>query len=498
MRHLSALGILSGMAALAAIPAMPQQNFRLDTTFRTDIVQQNVNSLVLLQSGNLLLSGMMRFPGDMSTRGSMRLFPNGSRDVSFPSFPFTVGSGKLVLWNSGYYVNVGNAPRKLDSEGLLDPSFIALNLGPYILSQQGGDYHVFPDGRVLLTGQYLLSDTARGFVGQYTLVWLTNTGYLDTTRVHHQANGPMWNFTEMPDGKFVCACTCSQYDGQPVDKLFRVEADGSLDTSFHSGVNYGNVYAYAPLADGRCIIGGNFGFTQLPGAIFQLVRLMPDGSMDETFHNDHQFEIGELTGIPKPVTITPWGADKFFVPGHYRSVDGLPRSGICVVDSSGELLPYFENCTAGTFTYYGQTAASFVGVAPAQDSTSFYIWGTFVGFNDGMVNDTSQRFISRVYLEDTPTVVQEKPTPVEHGEYRIQPNPARGWAAFNYDRKEIAPENGLIIVREITGRVVATLPMQGPIGQQVWDTRGVSPGVYMVEFRSGGHLLHTEKLIVQQ
>lgn len=77
-------------------------------------------------------------------------------------------------------------------------------------------------------------------------------------------------------------------------------------------------------------------------------------------------------------------------------------------------------------------------------------------------------------------------------------DPARGWAAFNYDRKDIAPVDGIITVREITGRVVATLPMQGPIGQQVWDTRQVAPGSYMVEFRVDGKLLHAEKLIVQQ
>ena len=31
----------------------------------------------------------------------------------------------------------------------------------------------------------------------------------------------------------------------------------------------------------------------------------------------------------------------------------------------------------------------------------------------------------------------------------------------------------------------------------VWDTRGVSPGTYLVEFSIGGKLQHVEKLIVQ-
>jgi hypothetical protein len=81
--------------------------------------------------------------------------------------------------------------------------------------------------------------------------------------------------------------------------------------------------------------------------------------------------------------------------------------------------------------------------------------------------------------------------------YGVLPNPARGWAAFNYDRKEVAPGDGTITVREVTGKVVATLPMHGPIGQQVWYTRSVAPGTYLVEFRNAKEALHTEKLIVQ-
>jgi hypothetical protein len=49
-----------------------------------------------------------------------------------------------------------------------------MNDGPYFASLQGGDYHVFPDGRVLMSGSHQLSDTIRGFVG-YEPIWFTNT-----------------------------------------------------------------------------------------------------------------------------------------------------------------------------------------------------------------------------------------------------------------------------------------------------------------------------------
>ncbi|MBZ0205398.1 MAG: hypothetical protein K8H89_03665 [Flavobacteriales bacterium] len=456
-----------------------------------------MNSVQPGADGTLIASGIMRFPGEFSDQRLVRLLPNGSRDPSFNNSG--LGGGKIIPWEDKLYVDAGLIRRILLPSGNLDQSFrVGYSTIPYFLIQQGGDYHVFPDGRVLLTGQYLLSDTVRGYEGQYNLVWITNTGYLDTTRTHRQANGPLWEFSEMPDGRFICTCSCSQYDGQPVDKLFRIEADGALDTSFHTDVNYGNIYTYSPLADGRVLVGGNFKRAAAPDEVLQLVRLLPDGSLDPTFDNHHQFGIGELSGIPKPSGIIPWGTDKYFIAGHYQEVDGEPRGGLSVVDSTGQLLPYFENCTPGPFTYYGQTAASFVGIAPTADSTAFYIWGNYVGYNDGTVNDTLQRFVSRVYLSDIHTGVPETPPEAHGSHFSIQPNPAHGLVTFNFETMDMGSKGGTIKVREVTGKVVAILPMHGPIGQQVWDTRSVSPGTYLVEFRDGKQVLHTEKLIVQQ
>ncbi|HRW90311.1 MAG TPA: hypothetical protein P5027_10200, partial [Flavobacteriales bacterium] len=158
-----------------------------------------------------------------------------------------------------------------------------MNDGPYFLSGSLGDYHIFPDGRVLLSGTHIMSDSIRGFEGTYELIWFTNTGYLDTTRVHRNANGPIWGFKELPDGKFICSCSCTQYEGQPVSRLFRVHADGALDTTFQTGVNWGNIFAYHPLPDGRVYVGGRYKRATAPNDTLFLARFLPDGSLDPTF-----------------------------------------------------------------------------------------------------------------------------------------------------------------------------------------------------------------------
>ena len=142
--------------------------------------------------------------------------------------------------------------------------------------------------------------------------------------------------------------------------------------------------------------------------------------------------------------------------------------------------------TIGTLTAWNNSALQLAGTTKVLTAESIKAANT----NIGTTKAKEQPQARMVHAHD-----EMPPAP---SSYTIMPNPARGWAAFNYDRKEIMPENGSIIVREITGRVVATLPMQGPIGQQVWDTRSVAAGAYMVEFRVGEHLLHPEKLIVGQ
>jgi hypothetical protein len=309
---------------------------------------------------------------------------------------------------------------------------------------------------------------------------------------------PLWEFSEMPDGRFICTCSCSQYDGQPVDKLFRIEADGALDTSFHTGFSYALLGAALPLQDGRVYAGGLM-MNNDPDTL-RLMRLLPDGSRDPTFISPH---IGGEGGWwpyfgTAVFEIFPFRQDQLIVAGQFTTVNGEPRGGICMIDTNGTLLPEFAGTALGPFTYQGTTNAVITNVYWANaDSTALYICGTYAGYNDGTVNDTLQRFVSRLLVQDMPTSVTEAPPAENSAHYSIMPNPARGWAAFNYNRKEVAPGDGMITVREVTGKIVATLPMQGPIGQQVWDTRSVAPGAYMVEFRDAKQLLHAEKLIVQ-
>ena len=478
------------VAALAAIVAFGQWQFRLDTTFRTEIMYEYVNSIAV-ESDGVILSGVMRFPAEMSDRLLTKLNEEGDR---IPSFPFAYGGGKLTRWNDRFYVGVGQTLRRVWPTGVVDGQFNEPNLSPYFTASQGGDYHVYEDGRVLVTGSHMLSDSIRGFVGSYQLIWFSNQGYLDTTRIHRQANGLLWRFTALPDGKFLCSCNCSVYDGQPVGRIFRIHEDGSLDTTFQTDVNSGSVAAYYPLADGRVLVGGNFRRAAEPDQILQFVRFMPDGSLDPSFNNFMYFGVADgLNSIPKVTNIVYWQDDMYFVMGVFRNVDGETRGGICVVDTTGQLLPYMDECLTGPFTYFGNTMASVHGIVPTPDGTGFYINGTYTGYTDGTINDTLQRFVSRLLVEEVNVAVREKEPPM--APFRIQPNPAKDQVTFTYSQALEDDPSESITIRDLGGKVIAMLPANAT-GLTTWYAGELRTGVYMVEYVSAGSIVHQEKLIV--
>ncbi len=95
------------------------------------------------------------------------------------------------------------------------------------------------------------------------------------------------------------------------------------------------------------------------------------------------------------------------------------------------------------------------------------------------------------------TVQRPTATPVEAAiGLQIHPNPASAWTAFTYK----LPGNGATLhlrVRDSQGRVLFFTPAAGEEGQVVWDSRGVSTGVYTVELLREGTVERTERLIIQ-
>lgn len=472
--------------------AFAQWSFRVDTTFRTDIVQRAVNSIVVLSNGELLLSGIMQFPSEFNDKRLVKLNDSGARNELF--YNSGLGGGTLISWNDKVYVNAGIPRRILLPSGNNDPTFVVGNFSvPYFLYLQGGDFHVYPDGSVLISGEHLLSDSIRGFEGVYNLVWFTNTGYLDTTRTHRQANGVIWNFKELPNGKFLCSCGCSQYEGQPVSRVFRIHPNGALDTTFNSDITNGFLKTYFPLSDGRVMVGGNFQSSLYPGSTLHLARFLPSGNLDPTFetlqfagNNDWWIPAG--TSVFDIFQFTP---DRFIVTGQFTTVNGEPRGGICMIDSAGQLMPEFDASGGGPFTYQNVTNLAILEVNWNQDSTAIYVCGAYTGYSDGTTNDPAQRFVSRLLVTEDDKAIEGLP-PRDVCNFSLYPNPTSQTTTLALE--QMLP-NTTFVLHDALGceRLRQTIRNN----YTTLDLQNLANGIYLVELWRNGGRMGTERLVVQ-
>ncbi|MDD3666955.1 MAG: T9SS type A sorting domain-containing protein, partial [Bacteroidales bacterium] len=70
-------------------------------------------------------------------------------------------------------------------------------------------------------------------------------------------------------------------------------------------------------------------------------------------------------------------------------------------------------------------------------------------------------------------------------EIRVEPNPAKEWAAFNFTLPDSESE-GVIQINNAEGKLVETLSISGKQGQEIWNTSIVKPGVYFYTLNVSG------------
>jgi uncharacterized delta-60 repeat protein len=384
-----------------------------------------------------------------------------------------LGGGKLTSWGGQFYVAANSTVRRILPDGQQDPSFIGMNTGPYFSSGQGGDYHVYPDGRVLMTGVHVLSDSIRGFEGFYSLVWFSNTGYLDTTAIHRKCDGDISTIAQQPDGKFICSGFYSTFEGSPAGRILRTLPDGALDTTFSTDLVWGAAQALSVLPDGR-ILGSGYLLHSGTSDTLKIIRLLPDGTLDTTFNNQ------------LAVTHDLWGSylelrhrvlpdGRIVLLGQFDHVNGEPRGGVAILDADGELLnDAFTGAGCGEVLNSAQIhVQGVIDLVPSPDG-HYYICGLWRGYDDGTVNDSTQRFVSRLYGLDVGVREVEKPLALQ-----VVPNPSTGPV------RVVLPEAigpATLQVVDAQGRVVRVQRIAG--GPAVLDLTGQAAGVYAVRVRT--------------
>ncbi|MEO7080091.1 MAG: delta-60 repeat domain-containing protein, partial [Flavobacteriales bacterium] len=273
----------------------------LDPTFDVGIGSGGftVSHGLELQDGRIfIIGGFQNFGGYEEADQMAMLLPDGTTDTSFHTsgvttngLPRVVGcvlqpdgkiliSGRFDTYNGVARVNMA----RIYPDGSLDTSFDpGLSTGTAV-SSQIDEMVLLPNGQLLITGRF---STYNG-VPRKSIVRINPDGSLDPSFDAGTATtSEMSACAVQPDGKILIGGNFLSFNGVEGNKVARLNADGSVDTSFNAGNSatgsepYG-VWVIIPQADGKMLISGRF-TSFFNGSMAYLARLMPDGSGDPTF-----------------------------------------------------------------------------------------------------------------------------------------------------------------------------------------------------------------------
>jgi len=147
------------------------------------------------------------------------------------------------------------------------------------------------------------------------------------------AQGNIFALAVQADGKILIGGDFTSLGGQTRNRLGRLNADGTLDGAFNPGVGgeiFPTVYCLAVQADGKILVGGEF--TTLGGQSRSGIgRLNADGTVDTTFNP------GVDGDSPSVYSLALQADGKILVGGGFTSLAGLTRNYIGRLNTNGTL-----------------------------------------------------------------------------------------------------------------------------------------------------------------
>ncbi len=187
-------------------------------------------------------------------------------------------SGKILVWWAFGKYN-GNSIEKIariNIDGTLDTSFNPW-MGP---NNEVYSIAVQSDGKILIWWIFTEVNGAT----RNSIARLNSDGSLDTSfDTAATINGNVESIAIQPDGKILIGWGFTDFNGSPTSSIIRLNTDGSMDTSFNIWTNLSvSTYAILIQTDGKIVIGWDFSnYNWTPRQ--SIVRINADGSLDTSF-----------------------------------------------------------------------------------------------------------------------------------------------------------------------------------------------------------------------
>lgn len=267
--------------------------------------------------------------------------------------------------------------RILDS-GRRDPSY-----APGFINSEVRQIVALPDGSAVIGGWFsqVTDPVTGGTITRRGVTQISTTGSVIGAFAADggfgSSQGPVYDLARQPDGKYVVVGNFTTFHGVSRNYLARLNADGTLDTSFNPGTGAnGVIHAVLVGPDEKIYIGG--AFTSYNGTAREyLARLNPDGTLDPTFTPP---DFGSSAGWRVHcLAFQPDG--KLLVGGYFYFSGTSLKSSLCRLLANGTLDSTFSGVTSGAHTVSSANTPQFIYRIVVNADGTLLIGGNFSAYN---------------------------------------------------------------------------------------------------------------------
>ena len=366
---------LQGGVSDVLIPLLENSEFNTNLGIGTQT--SDVNSIAIQTDGKVILGGSFSTWDAQGIGRLVRLNTDGTRDTGF-----TTGSGansnvrsiaiqpdgKIIIGGSFTTFNGSTVNRiaRLNTDRTLDTGFATgtgANFDVRTISIQ-------PDGKIIIGGQFTTFNEVTSRLvrlnadGTIDAAFTTGTGF----------NNIVISTAIQPDGKILVGGSFTTFNGITVNRLVRLNADGTLDTAFIANIGTGansNVNSIAVQPDGKIVLGGDL-LTFNGVTVNRIVRLNADGTRDTGFTTG-----SGLNAFITSIALQPDG--KIIIGGGFTTFNGVTANRIARLNADGTLDNNFNS-------NLGQGANNFVNAVATQSDGNIFIGGLFQIINNFHIN----------------------------------------------------------------------------------------------------------------
>jgi uncharacterized delta-60 repeat protein len=187
-------------------------------------------------------------------------------------------------------------------------------------------------------------------------------------------NETVWEIYLQSDNKILVGGSFTQYNGNSYNRVIRLNPDGSVDNSFTIGSGFnGVVYTFSELSGGTIMAVG--AFTSYSGATNnRIVRLNSNGTIDNTFNSGSGFDDDVYSIIVDD-------SGKMVVVGGFSEYNGILSNRIVRLNNDGTIDNTFNSGSG-----FLRTSGLAYVLSVFENSGKYYVVGDFNTYEGEVAN----------------------------------------------------------------------------------------------------------------